>query len=467
MKFSNLSKNKILHLGLLIVLFIIAPIAATAQEEADAVKLFNQGQDAQEKGDLSTAVKFYQDAIKAAPEFPEAEYQMGSALFALGKIGEAESAFRRAAELRAEWNLPLIALGNLLIQKKSYAEAEKFLNQARALDDKNAATTLAVAELRLQTNAAPESLKTLLSQIENLLTANNSSAVLWTARGRIENALGLKIEALKSLRQALTIDPRNTSALFEQTALLAEQKYFPAALADARKLVELNSDSLAAKILLAQVLAASGDLPEALKILESLDDSIPAVLTLKNSLATVSSVDVAALEKQAVADGKNAVVLGRLCNLLRVSDPAKALDYCRRASEAEPDNIGHAVGYGAALVQAKQFAPAIDLLRKLIIYSPDNYAAHANLATALFQSSRFQEAAAEYQWMIAKKPDLAIAYFFLAISNDKVENYSEAKNNYLRFLQLADINQNRLEIEKVNLRMPALEKLIKQKGSKK
>ena len=44
-------------------------------ESDDAVKLFQQGQDAHEAGDLKRALELYEQAIKLHPEFPEAELQ--------------------------------------------------------------------------------------------------------------------------------------------------------------------------------------------------------------------------------------------------------------------------------------------------------------------------------------------------------------------------------------------------------
>src|SRR4051812_28736744 len=79
-------------------------------EDKDPVKLFNQGQDAHEKGDLKTALKLYEEAIKAYPEFPEAEFQRGVALTALGRDPEAENAFRRALALRADWHPVMLKL---------------------------------------------------------------------------------------------------------------------------------------------------------------------------------------------------------------------------------------------------------------------------------------------------------------------------------------------------------------------
>jgi tetratricopeptide (TPR) repeat protein len=88
-------------------------------KSAEAILIFNKGQDAHEKGDFAAAVKFYEEAIKLAPEFPEVEFQRGNALLALGNSSEAEKAFRRAIELRADWTLPMVVLGGLLINNFS------------------------------------------------------------------------------------------------------------------------------------------------------------------------------------------------------------------------------------------------------------------------------------------------------------------------------------------------------------
>lgn len=450
---------------LLAVIFFNSP-AASAQEEnnqPDLIKLFNQGQDAHEKGDFKTALKFYEEALKIFPEFPEAEFQRGAAFISLGKTDEAEKAFRRAAELRDGWTLPMISLANILIEKNKFAEAESFLTRAVSLDEENASALVALTELRLRAKASPEILKELLARISS---KTGTDASLWAARGALENALGDKASAKKSLNRALASEANNAFALSERSEIYAAEGNFSEAIADAQTLVKLAPGSQSAKFRLARFYAASGSSPEALKILEELDSTNADVALLKTSIAAANTEDVSLLEKQLETDAKNARVLERLCNLLRNPNPQKALDYCRRASESEPNNLNHAIGYGAALVQARQFAAAVTLFQKILQIAPDNFAAHANLATALFELKRYAEAVSEYQWLAEKKPDLPAAHFFLAISYDQMGQYTEARTNYQRFLQLADAKQNQLEIDKVNLRLPALEKLIKQKGRK-
>jgi tetratricopeptide (TPR) repeat protein len=92
---------------------------------------------------------------------------------------------------------------------------------------------------------------------------------------------------------------------------------------------------------------------------------------------------------------------------------------------------------------------------------PDNYTAHANLALSLFEMKRFAEALPEYDWLAAAKPDLAVTYFFIAIAHDNLGEYPQAMDAYQKFLARADSTNNKLEIEKVNLRLPTLREQIK------
>lgn len=453
--FSN--HRPFIYLLSIFLIFSLVQLAFSQNEDKDPVQLFNQAQDAHEKGDLKTALKLYEEALKIAPEFPEAEFQRGNALQSLGRESEAETAFRRAVELRENWILPMTSLGEILVKNGKFNEAEIVLSKLIQLDANNSQAYLSLAELRLKTKASPETLKALLQQIQGL---KNSDALIWAARGVIEVKLGDKVSARNSLEKSLALEPKNSFAISELTNILLSEKSFEKALANAHNLVKFYPNSVNSKLLLARVYAESGNTEEALKIIDKLDSQNGEVLLLRNEIIAKGTEDIGILEKQLATDSKNPVVLGRLCILTRTT-PAKALEYCRRASESEPTNVSHAIGFGAALVQAKQFENAINLLRRLLSFEQENFAIHANLATALFELNRFAEAKKEFQWLINKKPDLAVAYYFLAIAQDNLAEYIEAQTNYQKFLQLADSKQNQLEIEKVNLRLPTLEKQIK------
>lgn len=443
-------------------------VSIHAQEDTDeddsgeAVALFNKGQDAHEKGDFETAIKFYDDALKLIPEFPEAEYQKGTAYLSLRKTGEAEKSFRRAIELREDWTLPMAYLGSLLVGKNQFDEAEKLLTKATESDEQNYLAYSALTELRLKSKAAPEVLKSLLAKLQNMTSKAGATASVWAARAALENKLGEKKDAKISVSRALAIEPNNSSALIEKIEIALSENDYSGALADAKKLSGSNPNSIDSNILLVRIYAASGNLTEANKILDSLDQTNPNVVELKKKLTANDTESIAELEKLSTENPKDASILARLCNLTRVENPQKSLDYCRRASELEPNNMNHAIGYGAALLQAKDYERAAYLLRRILKVVPDNYTAHANLAASLFQLKRYNEAIVEYNWISEKQPDLAITYYFLGIAHDNSREYLDAMANYQKFLKLAKPEINQLEIEKVNLRLPGLQRLVDQ-----
>lgn len=450
--------------------FAIAP-NNFGQDEGDettaaALDLFQKGQDSHEKGQLAVAIEFYEKAVAIIPEFPEAELQRGNALLSLGRIDDAEKAFRRAVELRGEWTLALANLGSILVGKGQHAEAEKLLLKATSLDELNFPAYSALTELRLKTKAKPEVLRDLLARLAALTGKAKPTASIWAARGALENALGEKKAAKFSFGKALELDAKNQFALTGKAGAVLDEGDTAGAEAFIRTLESLAPTSPNVKVLRARMMFAAGKAEDAVKLLNSIENPSPDVLAVREKILLSSTDNVAELENQLEKNAANSFILGKLCSLLRTENPAKALDFCRRASESDPENINHAIGYGAALVQGKLYLEAIELFRRLLAISPDNVTIRANLATALFQLKRFPEARSEYQWITEKQPASPAAFYFLAITHDHLAEYLDAMANYQQFLRIADAEKNKLEIEKVNLRLPGLQKQIKDKKGK-
>ena len=460
--------NLLALLGSVILIFSVQVCPAQDNEDSDgAVAIFNQAQDLQEKGSLLEAIKLYEKALALLPKFPEAEYQRGVALLTLGKTDGAEKGFRRAVELRPDWSLALSSLGSALVLKAKYSEAENVLTKALDLDTQNFPALLAMTELRLKTKAPVPVLNTLLSKITEFSTKTNPPVSIWVARAALQSSVGLTPDARVSIDKALSIAPQNKFALAQSAEIALDEGDYVRAVADAALLEKVSPDAEAVVLVRARVLAHDGKIDEAVKLLDLNSTPSSEAAALRTNLIASGSTNPADLEKQIAADPKSVLLLGQLCNVYRKDDPVKALDFCRRASEAEPGNVSHAVGFAAALVQAKQFDSAVALLKKIVEIVPDNWTAHANLATALFQLKRYVEAKVEFEWLTAKQPRVAAAYYFLAIAHDQLTEYMDAMANYQQYLRLADPVQNKLDIEKVNLRLPLLKRLIKQGKGKK
>jgi tetratricopeptide (TPR) repeat protein len=444
---------------------VLFPKTTPAQEDApdDAVAVFNQAQDLHEKGDLTAAVKLYARALEIEPQFPEAEYQSGVAELGLGKTADAEKAFRRALALRQDWTLPMTALGSLLVEENKNDEAEKLLSRVIELEPQNSSALCSLVEFSLKTKAAPPVLQDLLTKISALTAKANPTASLWSAKAALELELGKRNAAGASLASALTVDPKHKPALYQAADMALAESDVERARDIVKTLEELAPNAEPLSLLKAKLLAAEGKTDDALKLLEPLAASSSEAAALKTQLSASGPATAVDLEKQLAAEPANAAILGRLCTLFRRDDPQKALGYCKRASEAEPGNVNHAIGFAAALIQAKQYDTAAGILRQIIQLAPENWTAHANLATALFQLKRYKEAKPEFVWLTMKQAKLPAPYLFLGITFDQLGEYMDALANYQLFLKLADPAENSLDIEKVKLRLPELQRLVKGK----
>jgi tetratricopeptide (TPR) repeat protein len=165
-----------------------------------------------------------------------------------------------------------------------------------------------------------------------------------------------------------------------------------------------------------------------------------------------------------------------LAALYLPTQPEKALEQYVAASKIEPSQPSHWIGAGSALVKLRRFQEAVGLLRQVLAQNPKDevaYFAHTNLATALFELDDFANAAREFIWILNHQKDrgdrkrLAITIYFLGICLDKLGDYEQALKAYKQFLALAT-SENQLEIDKVNLRLPSIERQIKDgKGKRK
>ena len=447
---------------------------AFAQDEfgdsaADPVKLFERGQSAHARGELEKALEFYEQAIKVRPEFPEAEFQKGNALGSLGRLDEAEAALKRAIALKKNWSLPYSALGALLMKRDRDADATVVFRQALVNDPQDNVALRMLSELRLRAGDAKEAVELAKRATQN----PDAPASSWIGLAVAERANGNKQAARTVLNRVLTDEPGNLAALMERADLLTDQKEFELAITDLKTASKLRPNDKLVLSRLAYVYQEAGKKEEAAAVAKAagLETQQPTGNDKNQVIGTPEEIEAAnsddktvarrALEALIVKNPKSAMLLSRLGASYRTDDPNRSLELYRKASELEPQQAEYAVGYAAALVQARRFLDASYILRQVVKNDPQNYPAHANLATALYEAKQFPAAIAEFEWISAAKPEVVVAQYFIATSHDYLGEYPEALAAYEKFLASADAKTNQLEIEKVKLRLPTLQRQIK------
>jgi len=439
-------------------------------DETDPIRLFDRGQNAHAKNDLARALAFYEAALKLRPEFPEAEYQRGVALVGLHRPADAEKAFARAIELRKDWILPYSALGNLLTYLTRDKEAEPHLRRALQLGAKDFITLDALSAVRFRAGDSKEALA--LAQRATEDEAASASAWVWLAS--MQSAAENPQAATTSLDHALQLDPNHIQALKERATLYTSVAAYDKAIDDLKKALLVKPGDKEISLQLAHVYDRAGKYDEEQQILAAFNQTRPATDSSRTEAAVVGTakeieaannddpkVAQPAVEELIRKNPKNGVLLARMGELTRLTDPQKSAESYRRANEIDPKNPKYAIGYAAALVQMRRFAEAEPILRRVIAAAPKEYTAHANLALALYELKRFADALPEYEWLAATRPEIAATYFFIATAHDNLGEYEQALEAYEQYLSRADPNSNKLDIEKINLRLPRLRDQIK------
>jgi tetratricopeptide (TPR) repeat protein len=456
---------------LLFALVSAAPARAQTEEAfgddaTDPVRLFERGQSAHARGELEKALGFYEQALKVRPEFPEAQFQRGNALASLGKLEAAEGALRAAIALKKNWSLPYSTLAALLLRSARDSEAEDLLRHALTIDKQDSLALRLLADIRLRAGDAQEALE----MAKRATAIPEAPLSAWITLAIAQKANGDKAGAKTTLDRVLEEDPQNVAALIERADFLTEAKNFDAALTDLNAAAKLKPGDKGIASRLADTYQKAGKPEQALEVAKAAGLEVQPPPNSDGVIGTPEEIEAAnssdpeisrkALEKLLEKNPRNAMLFARLGASYRTDNPARSLEYYRQAAQIKPDSGDYALGYAAALVQARRFPEAVGILHQVVRREPQNYAAHANLATALYESKRYTEALPEYEWILAAKPEVVVAHYFIATAHDYLGEYEAALASYEKFLAAADAGTNQLEIDKVKLRLPSLRRQI-------
>jgi tetratricopeptide (TPR) repeat protein len=443
-----------------------------------AAAIFEAAQNAHQTGDLEKAVTLYSEALSRDPSLWQAEFQRGIAYFSLNRLEDARASMHRvetqlsgaeaSTDLKPYKARVQLVLGEIEASAGNAQEAQKAFRRALEIDPSSKRAHAGLAELLLQGNKPEEAALEAQAAID--AGDDRVEARLLLAEAQV---LARQFDAaLPTLNEIIKAQPSNGLALRYRAQILFARKDYKGAISDLRAAFAAEP-KVETGLELARVCGQAHDDAGAAAAYQEVLKLDPANAEARAgvaaALASGGSVDEAAahLEELLKAEPKRASLHAQLAEIYLPTQPAKSLEHYEAAATLEPAKVEYQVGRASALVKLRRFPDAISALTAVIEKNPAGetlYVAHANLATAYFETQDYQNAATEYIWLLGQQKDkkrAAITLYFLGICFDRLGDYQQAKKAYEQFLGLASA-ENQLEIDKVKLRLPSLERQLRE-----
>src|SRR5262249_4151879 len=349
-----------------------SPIAGDAKHQA--ASLFEQGQNAQEKGNLNTAIRLYTRAVSTDPSLYQAYYQRAVALLGLEQTDDAQADLRKSIQIEPGFARAHRALGLLLLDKGITEEARNELGKAVELDPKLKGVRVYYASSLIKTGNAAAAIEQLRAAIEQ----GEADAVAYALLGLAEERAGKRIEAMADYSHAIQMNPNQVTAHEGRARLYELNGELPKAIEDYTEAYK-TAPSLDTAFKLAALYVGSGQGQAAIGIYRDLVRERPEDLNLRLDLlrlmAENGQADEAKRQVAAMVQGqpRNARLLILAGDISAKEDPAGAAAYYRLAGDVDPANNEARVRLGAALIRSRQFEESLPVLQKALEAEPENF----------------------------------------------------------------------------------------------
>ena len=420
------------------------PIARDSPERA-AVRLVEDGSDAERTGRTEEAMRCYEAAIRLAPTLARAHLSRGNLLLDGGDVDGALEAYTMARSHDPRYAAAHYNIGNAYARLNRIEAALASYREAIALNAEFADAHVALGNLLDGSGALGDA----AASYRRALEIRSDYAEVHCNLGDVLLRLGRPTEAVVSFSRAVAINPDLAMGHYHLARALREQGDLDAAVASYRQALRIKPDIASASFGLADALSELGRPDEAITAyhegLAVEPDAVEAHNNLGNLLQGRRRFEeaIASYERALAIRPESAEVLGNLGSALheggRLADALTTLrcaidfnpgvsfahfnlgrvqyDYgmlhdavasFRRAIETNPTSADAYCNLGNALHGLGKFVESLACYRRALDLDPENALAHNNIGNTLKDLGRLDEAAASLDRALAINPDLAM-----------------------------------------------------------
>jgi protein O-GlcNAc transferase len=224
----------------------IAMLRQAIEVQATADHFVNLSQAYRAAGRKQESLAACEQAVRMAPQLPEAWNNLGTALSDLGQVAGATSAFEKAVSLQPGYLKALLNLINALMQQERLDEVEVLLRKVAVVAPQRAQTWVDLGQLLARRGRFIEAIE----MYQRAITIEPGAAIAHNSLGNSLDLTGRTEEAEESFRRATELDPNYAEPWANLGALRWNQDRFDEAIELCRRAIALAPDLAAPKVTL-------------------------------------------------------------------------------------------------------------------------------------------------------------------------------------------------------------------------
>jgi tetratricopeptide (TPR) repeat protein len=358
-----------------------------------------------QKQQYSEAEEKLQAQAGAQGKNPQFWFDLGFAQSHQDKTADAVAAYRKAVELAPDWFEANLNLGVDLARSGNASAALPVLKHTVELKPASGGQqALARAWITLAQASEQSDPKGAAAAYDKAMELNPTDAALVARAGSLLQRAGDMAGAEQHYRKAA--ETGNSAGMAQLIDLLIAQKRYTDAETWLHKYADQNPQDAASHVQLGRILAAEGKTAEAIAILEPLSRTAPSP----------------ALDR----------TLGEL--YLDNKQYAQAGPLLQQAVGQNPRDPQLHMDLGLALLHQLKYAEAEAELLKAVQLKPDLADAYYELAYAAQQNNHYDLAIRVLDARVKLRPETAGTYWIRAVSYDSLGAVKPAAENYKLFL---------------------------------
>lgn len=316
----------------------------------------------------------FEKALQIRPGDPEAAHNLAALYVKQGDTDKAKATLNDALAHNPDHMQTIYTLANLEFKTNQLQKAISLLEQATAKHPDDLQPLMALAQMHLAGQQIPQA----FTVMENALKQFPNNPELMQYAGATYLQQGLPDKALPILESAVKQAPESSTLRYNLALVYEQLKNFPQALVEINNALKLEPNFTSSKFVKARLLASTGQLDIAQKLLAEIETSNP------------KSANIPELK-------------GRIA--MAKHKPDEAIKYFEAAVKTQEDNPKLIADLALAQMEAKKIDTGFDTLRHWLEKHPNNNSVRIILADLLLGNGRYKDAQKAYVEVLKAQPD--------------------------------------------------------------